>query len=228
MFFPQSLWHLLNVISSPESVAGPTPSGLLDGPTTVQCGLGLVHANLSARQGKAQAWLINATCGPLGSGSSESVALSQSLVSRLQQRFGTDGTMLFRQTWKRKATPSGRVYWAHTASALRTSGNGYISLRTYWPTPTAVDRVRNEESMKKCQTIRKARANQNTVPIYLGEAAQLTILNFGTLPTGFPVKTGSQGQLNPAFSLWLMGYPAEWASCGERAMRLCRKSRRNS
>lgn len=35
-------------------------------------------------------------------------------------------------------------------------------------------------------------------------------------------------RLNPRFSLWLMGYPAEWASCGERAMQSCQKSRRRS
>lgn len=35
-------------------------------------------------------------------------------------------------------------------------------------------------------------------------------------------------RLNPRFSLWLMGYPAAWASCGERAMQSCQKSRRRS
>lgn len=35
-------------------------------------------------------------------------------------------------------------------------------------------------------------------------------------------------KLNPRFSLWLMGYPAEWACCGERAMQSCRKSRKRS
>ena len=35
-------------------------------------------------------------------------------------------------------------------------------------------------------------------------------------------------KLNPAFSLWLMGYPEEWASCGARAMQSCRRSRRRS
>ena len=43
--------------------------------------------------------------------------------------------MEYRQTWKRMATRSGRLYWAHTASAHRTSDNG----STGWPTPNARD-----------------------------------------------------------------------------------------
>ena len=34
--------------------------------------------------------------------------------------------------------------------------------------------------------------------------------------------------LNPNLSRWLMGYPAEWDSCGATAMQSCRKSRRSS
>lgn len=43
-----------------------------------------------------------------------------------------------------------------------------------------------------------------------------------------PASTANPGQLNPRFSLWLMGYPAEWAFCGERAMLSFRPLRRNS
>ena len=38
-----------------------------------------------------------------------------------------------------------------------------------WPTATAVNRVRNEETMAKCAAFRKRNANQNTVPVYLEE-----------------------------------------------------------
>ena len=34
-------------------------------------------------------------------------------------------------------------------------------------------------------------------------------------------------KLNPLFSLWLMGYPVEWACCEGLATRLCRKWRQN-
>jgi hypothetical protein len=43
-----------------------------------------------------------------------------------------------------------------------------------WPTPTAIDRPRNEETMAKCAAFRKRNANQNTVPLYLGDVARLT------------------------------------------------------
>ena len=52
----------------------------------------------------------------------------------------------------------------------------------------------------------------------------------GVLATSSPAATASSAacRLNPRFSLWLMGYPAAWASCGERAMQSCRNSRRSS
>lgn len=42
------------------------------------------------------------------------------------------------------------------------------------------------------------------------------------------VPTEKRGALNPEFSLWLMGFPIEWASCGARVTRSSRKSRRSS
>jgi len=44
---------------------------------------------------------------------------------------GLGGSMEYKQTWREKVTPSGSRYWAHTASARRTSGNGYGG----WHTP---------------------------------------------------------------------------------------------
>jgi hypothetical protein len=41
-----------------------------------------------------------------------------------------------------------------------------------WPTPTALDRPRNDETLAKSASFRKRNANQNAVPLYLGEAAQ--------------------------------------------------------
>ncbi len=41
-------------------------------------------------------------------------------------------------------------------------------------------------------------------------------------------QTEKRGALNPAHSRWLMGFPAEWDSCGATAMQSCRKTRRSS
>lgn len=50
----------------------------------------------------------------------------------------------------------------------------------------------------------------------------------GLVPDGFPATMGKRASLNPAFSLWLMGYPSAWASCGAQVTPSSRKSRRSS
>lgn len=124
-----------NATSSPGSGSGATPCASPDGLTTGPSGPARAPASRSARQAKAKEPPTPATCGLSGSGSSASIALSQSLASRLQQQFDMIGSILFRQTWKVLTTPSGRQYWAHTASAHRTSDSGCTS----WPTTGAMD-----------------------------------------------------------------------------------------
>lgn len=50
----------------------------------------------------------------------------------------------------------------------------------------------------------------------------------GPPPTGSIVGTASTGQLSPAHSRWLMGYPPEWASCAPMATRSSRRSQPSS
>ena len=99
------------------------------------CGLGHVHANLSARQAKELGLLTSGTYGRRGSGSSSSAALQQYLASRLPALTRWSGSTLFNLTWKERVTPSGLRICALRASVPRTSGSGFGS----WPTPRAND-----------------------------------------------------------------------------------------
>ena len=126
---------LLSAISSQGSVSGPTPSDSLGGLTIAEFGLALAPANLSARQAKAAGLMMSGTCGPRGSSSSRSAALTASMVSRLRARTASLGSTLFTLTWKQRATPSGLSISALRASAPRTSDSDCGS----WRSPNTVD-----------------------------------------------------------------------------------------
>jgi hypothetical protein len=249
--------------SSPVLADGATPYDWLGGPTSGQFGQDRALASLSARQAKAAGLLMSGTYGPYGIGSSSSVALTSSLASRL--RTAVSGSTLYRQTWKQKATPSGRQYWAHTASAPRTSDSD----STGWPTARAADGEKNvrtlEGSLKEIarkggpQDLSQAAslagwatptsrdhkdgASDGTAPVnsLLGRQVWLTHVagaerNYrAAAPTettrGVPqslstAEMGSGGQLNPAFSRWLQGYPMVWCEAAIRAHRLTLTTRR--
>jgi hypothetical protein len=132
---PPTLPASPSVTSSPGSAAGPTPSPSPDGPPTGPSGPAVAPASRSRQRGNSAATPTTDTSGPSGIGSSASVVLTAFLASRLQTRLATAGSTLYQQTWRRKATPSGRSYWAHTASGRRTFDNGCGG----WPTARQTD-----------------------------------------------------------------------------------------
>src|ERR1035437_2466392 len=97
-----------SAISSPASVGGVSRSDSLVGTPPAPSGPAPAPANLSARQAQAAGLLTSGTYGPTGSTLSASANLRSSLVSRLKQRLNTDGSTLFKMTWKEKVMQSGR------------------------------------------------------------------------------------------------------------------------
>ena len=131
MSHQMNLLDLPNVTSSPESESGLTPSDKPDGQMTGQSGQEAALASLSARQAKEKELLTSGTYGQHSTTSSGSASLMSSLASRLQAKTALAGSTLYKLTWKRRNTPSGRWIYALRASAHRTSGKDF----TGWGTP---------------------------------------------------------------------------------------------
>jgi len=124
-----------------------------------------------------------------------------------------------------RASPSARD-WKDTPGMATEAVNPDGSVRTRldqlprqaalapWTTPQATEPATED--------FRPSREATGRTTDYLGRQV------IGIQPSGSSVSTEKRGALNPAFSLWLMGYRDEWHSCGAQAMQSCRKLPRRS
>jgi hypothetical protein len=160
------------------------------------------------------------------------------------------GSPEYVMTWRRKAMQSGAPICRLVARVRRIS----VSVSSGWPTPSAQEF--GHHNLKRLEWRREQskerHKNGNGFGLTLGQATalwldgwvspaawdykissvpgqrhgQLTEQVLGTIASSSPATTGGSGVLSPRFSLWLMGFPEEWACCGERAMQSYRKQRR--
>lgn len=124
-----------SVIFSQESPAGRKPLDAPESPQLDLFGQALAPARTTVAPVREKAWKVKETYGRTSFGSSASAVLNESLANRLKLRLDTVGSTVYLQTWKRKVTPLGRSYWAHTARAGTTSGKDC----TGWVTPQVKD-----------------------------------------------------------------------------------------
>ncbi len=211
---------------------------------------------------------------------------------------GSGGSTLYRLTWKRRVTPSGRLICRLQALERRGEDSGssswptpeshprhaypnlthkdrkdggqpnlaWVARTAPWPTPQVHDQrgARRPEDLSRRRAELKARgvsageANLNEKVLLApwptatvndarsgrnrtaersdqesGHHDGITLVDaaatIGPTSDGSTASTESAVQylLNPRFSLWLQGYPAEWASCAGLGTRSCRKSPRS-
>jgi len=164
--------------------------------------------------------------GQCSSISLKSKHLQQSLVNRLQPQLKVVGSTIYKKTWRQKTTPAQWSYSQLVASVPRIKETDCGLQHKGWPTPCAND---NRDRGKWKDPVVQRR-------VKIGKSIELSMMVGVVAP--YPEPTGQDlhsstalipkrepSQLNPRFSLWLMGFPIEWASCAERVTLSSRKSR---
>ena len=251
MFHPVSWPPILNATFSQALAAGHTHCGWLVGPTINPFGQGLALVSHSASLERVEAQKTRNTYGPLFGGSSPSADLQESLVSRLRKVLPLIGSPVYAMTWKPWDIGSGESLCRLAASGRTTSGCD----RGGWPTTTVQDAENNggpsqydRNSLPLNTLVMLTTPEQSGGPAGTESEGESPPAGWATSracdgeknsrsPDGGDLQAEAEAfrlpdmtgwKLNPAFSLWLMGYPAAWASCGERAMQFIRKSRRSS
>ena len=219
----EMLADLGNDTSSQESEHGLMPSVLLESPTTVISGQARAPVNRSPSRGKGQASATQGTFGLHGLTSSPSVNLQSYLVNKLQAATDSLGSTMYTLTWKVRDTPLGRQICALRASALPTDASGCTSQRSGWISPAARD-WKDSPGMSTTGTNPDG-STRNRVD-QLPRQARLT--DFGEGQNGYSAGTGKRGQLNPAFSRWLMGLLEGWDDCAPMGTPSSRSKQRSS
>ena len=112
--------------------------------------------------------------------------------------------------------------------ARGTTLGGAVRL-TNWPTPTANDfKGSGETVIRKDGKDRTFDRLDYSTEQGLKITQPIRIMASGQMLTGSGAVMESSGQLNPAHSRWLMGFPPEWDACAVTAMPSSRKSPPNS
>lgn len=140
MLKQMTLWDMTSDTGSQELGGGLSHSDSLVFQMTSGSIQAPVPVSRSPSQGEVKRKTTQDTCGHAGSVLSADCTLSSLLASKCQKQLSMDGSMEYSQTWQKRATPAGLLYWEHTASSRRTSGrdSGGVASAGF-PTPVSGD-----------------------------------------------------------------------------------------
>lgn len=203
MFNLQTLRGTISAISLPGSEGGRLHSDgqalrmpLVSGPAHLPVSHSLTPEKDSLNQ-------MNDISPLSGSISLKSAALGLSLANRLKRRLEPGGSTIYSMHWKDTATPAERQYCQLVASVRRISAKDCSSEQSGWPTPT----TRDHKDGQECPNV----PTNSLLGREVWKADRpIRITADGRVLTGSDAGTVSSGQLNPAHSRWLMGYPKAW------------------
>ena len=188
-FHQQTLPPTARRTSSPASAYGATRSSKQATNRVAQksaYGPCPAHANLSARQAKAQGLLTSGTCGPRPTGLSSSADLSYSLASRLHTAAECLGSTLYTLTWKQFNTPAGRLIFRLVASERRISASGPGG----WPTPVSAD---DNKSVAAHLAMKRRMGGNRTAITSLQVMAKTAAWPTPNTPSGGPTRYRKNG-----------------------------------
>lgn len=192
---------------SPALEAGRSLFDSPDGPQLDLFGAPVVLASRSRPTGGIKASKIVATCGRFSYGSSQSVALQQSLASNLRELLPSVGSTGYAMTWKRLVTPSGRRFCRLAVLGRLTKDPACSG----WPTPN----TEGWRSDGELRLLAQIAANTQEFLILSHRACRSKQLRWWA--KDLTKNTKRTGRVDPNVYRWLMGFPMAWESAAELA-----------